>query len=328
VEFRGYVLLRAAINVILALLLLQHVLELSWFLVAMAIVGIAHVGALIGKSGVITPITQMASTMRRYRTIFPGLFRESKCFWASLLAVAIYGKIGLVLLKCYGVSNADIGVYAYLYAILGALFVAPAAIQSYVMRPLFAREMNGSSMFKKALPIYVVSGALGTYLFWKALPSLVKLVVGGAAGPLEVFWAFAPAVLIVYLANLLGLALMTEGKEKERAIVQWSAAIAHIALNVALIPTLKLQGAALATTGSYFLLLLGFLFVALKHNIWNARRAGISLLIYALASVAFYYWDVIVLVPVVLACGQALTRKSKIQKIESEPTPCKTVCQP
>jgi len=217
------------------------------------------------------------------------------------LAVTVYGKVGIVMLKFFSYSNQDIGRYAYLYSIMAAFLILPAAIQTYLMRPLFARELDGAALLRKTLPIYVAIGTVCSFLFWKILPILISMIIGESSDLLGVYWAFAPAILIVYIANLLGMSLMTGEKEKARAVVQWISAISHILLTLILIPIYSLKGAALATTGSYLILLIGFIIVSLKDNIWNSRKFAFSLIFFTIAAVSFYLYDYLIFLPLIVS---------------------------
>ncbi len=301
VAFRGYVVLRSLINISLVSLLIYELINIELFLILLALFSILHFTFLVIKSGAISIFHDFSFNKENYNEIKTNLWSQSKFFWASLLAVAVYGKVGIVMLKFFSFSNIEIGRYAYLYTIMAALLILPSAIQTYLMRPLFAKDMDGSSVLKKILPIYIIIGATCSYLFWKELPVVIELIIGKSSDLVEIYWAFAPTILIVYIANLLGMALMTEGKEKERAIIQWGSAISHILLTIILIPSFGLKGAALATTGSYFLLLLGFLYVNLKHNIWNSRKFSLSLVAIAIISISFYYYEQLILLPLLIA---------------------------
>ncbi len=308
VAFRGYIVLRSGINICLVLMLTYKIININLFLILLALFAIAHFGFLVVKSGAITTSHNLFHLKKNFYVIKTNLWSQSKFFWASLLAVAVYGKIGIVMLKFFSFTNTEIGRYAYLYTIMAALLIFPSAIQTYLMRPLFAKDMDGALIFRKIFAIYVIIGASCSYLFYKFLPLAIELIIGKSTDLLEVYWAFAPTILIVYIANLLGMALMTEGKEKERAVIQWLSAICNILLNIILIPILDLKGAAMATAGSYFILLLGFLYVALKYNIWNTRKYSLSLIIFTVASVGFYYKEIIILIPLVLASGMFIAQ--------------------
>lgn len=317
VAFRGWIALRSVFNIMLVLLLIYEYISLNIFLVGLASVAISHFSFLVYKSGAVSINRQSFLGSERFSDIKTKLWSQSKFFWASLLAVAVYGKVGIVMLKFFSFTNQEIGRYAYLYTIMAAFLILPAAIQTYLLRPLFSNEMDGSSVLKKTLPIYVITGAACSFIFWKILPVVVEMIIGESSELLSVYWAFAPSILIVYIANLLGMSLMTGGREKERAIVQWISAGSHIILNLILIPLYGLKGAALATTGSYLILLCGFLIVTLKNNIWNIRNFTISLIIFTLASVGFFIYDYIIFLPLIISLFLLYDfyfRKQKIRK--------------
>ncbi len=308
VEFRGYVVFRSVVNTCLVLLLIYEIINIELFLILISLFAITHFSFLVIKSGAISSIKNLSHIQQNYLEIKTNLWSQSKFFWASLLAVAVYGKIGIVMLKFFSFSNSEIGRYAYLYTIMAALLILPSAIQTYLMRPLFAKDMDGTAMFKRILPVYIIIGAVCSFLFWKFLPLGIEIIIGKSSDLLDVYHAFAPTILIVYIANLLGMALMTEGHEKERAFIQWFAAISHILLNLILIPIFDLKGAALATTGSYFLLLCGFLYVTYIDNIWNTKKQIAVLLFCSLASVGFYFQEYIILLPIIIASSMFFTQ--------------------
>ena len=314
VAFKGYVVLRSVVNILLVLLLMYDYISLNAFLIILTLFSIVSLLFLIQQSKAVAPIQKVVHVKENINEIITNLWNQSKFFWASLLAVAVYGKIGIVMLKFFSFSNAEIGRYAYLYTIMAALLIFPAAIQTYLLRPLFAKDVQGKIIFKKIFPIYVIIGALCSFLFWKYLPLAIKLIIGETPELNQVYYAFAPTILIVYIANILGMALMTEEREKERAIMQWGSAFSHILLTIILIPSYDLMGAALATTGSYFLLLCGFLYVVLKYNIWNIRNYITPLILCAITSLAFYFYPYIILLPAIVALMMLISQKISSQK--------------
>jgi len=297
VAFKEWLVLRSLLNIVLVLLLINNYFSTGVFLILLCVIAVLHLFYLIHKSGAITWFGKEVWNRNLYRDLKTKLWGQSKFFWASLLAVAVYGKISVLMLGYFDYSNQEIGRFAYLYTIMAAFLVLPASIQTYLMRPLFAREMNGSSVFRRTLPIYIIIGAVCSLLFWKVLPLIIEIMIGKSEDLVEVLWAFAPSILIVYVASLLGMGLMTDGKERERAVVQWVSAIAHVSLNVILIPLYSLKGAALATTGSYFLLLCGFIYVALKDNVWNVKKYAITLLMISGCSLGFFLFEYVIIIP-------------------------------
>lgn len=319
IAFKGWLVVRSLLNIALVLLLINNYLTVSLFLISLCVVAVLHLFCLVHKSDAIALYGRQIWNLNLYRDLKTKLWSQSKSFWASLLAVAVYGKISVLMLGYFDYSNQEIGQFAYLYTMMVAFLVLPASIQTYLMRPLFAREMKGASVFRKTLPIYLIIGAVSSLLFWKVLPLITEILIGKSDDIVEVFWAFAPSILIVYVANLLGLGLMTDGREKERAVVQWVSAIAHVLLNVILIPIYSLKGAAMATTASYFLLLCGFIYVALKDNVWNTSKYAATLMIICGCSIGFYFIEYIIVIPAVI--GLVLLGKVYFvrQRTESHP---------
>lgn len=315
VAFKGYVAIRSAINIILVVLLINNFIQLDTFLILLTAFSISYLIFLIQQSKAVASLRKVVHVKENISEIKINLWNQSKYFWASLLAVAVYGKIGIVMLKFFAFSNAEIGRYAYVYTILAALLIFPSAIQTYLLRPLFAKDVDGKNIFRKIFPIYVVLGAICSFLFWKLIPIGIQIIIGKTPELQNVYYTFAPTILIVYIANILGMALMTEGKEKERAIIQWGSAISHVLLTIILIPSYDLMGAALATTGSYFFLLCGFLYVVLKENIWNVRSYRTPILLCTISPIAYYFNSYIILLPAIIASGsliyqQFINRKS------------------
>ena len=296
IAFKGWIVFRSLIYIVLVSLLVANIVDLKIFLILMTAFSMLHLIFLIVKSGVISGKEVLVNYQNNFTLLRSNLWSQSKFFWASLLAIAVYGKVGIVMLKFFSFSNQEIGRYAYLFSIMSAFLILPSAIQTYLLRPLFTKELDGAHILKKILPIYILAGTVCAFAFWKILPVLIKLIIGNSDDLTTIYWGFAPSILIVYVANLLGMSLMTGDREKERAVVQWISAGSHVLLNLILIPLYGLEGAALSVTGSYFILLLGFTAVSLYHNIWNSKRFIPVLIALPLISISFYLYDFSILI--------------------------------
>ena len=211
--------------------------------------------------------------------------------WLSSLAILITSRVDVLLLPLFGVSAAGIGVYGFAYGILGAVILLPNSVQNVLMRPLFSGDIKGASILHRILWSYFAIGSGFFFAFLKTMPWLLNWMFPDQPTQ-QLIQFLAPTIPIIFMANILGLSLLVEKKDHHRALAQWIAAFANILFNCIFIAQLGIAGAALATSLSYFVLLISFTVAAWVSNSWNIRQhrlelAGIYAALVALCVYAF-----------------------------------------
>lgn len=266
-----------------ACLWLVGFLPASWFYFLFAVICVG--GAVLSLRSIVQMPRSRQSGLPSVRSL---VLPQSLVYWWSLIAVAMYGKGDIVLLAAFGVPASDIGMYAYVYGIMSVIVLLPAAMQKYLERPLFAGTLAGHQLLDRALVAYLGIGAVASAAYYYIAPSVFDGVLGLSERTGDIARLLAPSIMIVYIGNLFGLALMTtSGFEKRRASVQWLSAITNALLNVLWIPGFGVLGAAFATTIGYVVLGVGYLAVALAGDVWHCRKHQPLLFAYAGGAASF-----------------------------------------
>lgn len=210
--------------------------------------------------------------------------------WFSQLAIVVYGRIDILMLPLLGATTTDIGIYGYLYGFFSAVVMLPSTIQSVLLRPLFAKELQGEDIFHKIYLIYITCGlVIGCGFYW-ILPPVLAWLVGPESSNQQVIEVLALCIPVVFLANLLGLALLVEAKDGWRSIAQWGAAGINVVLNLLWIPKFGILGAAAATTLAYLGLLTLFACGVFKYDVWKLRSYALPLSIIILTMAVSLLW--------------------------------------
>jgi O-antigen/teichoic acid export membrane protein len=207
--------------------------------------------------------------------------------WLSLLAVAMYSRVNILMLPPLGIEKADVGLFGYITGILSAILLLPVAVQNLVMRRLYAQTLSGPEFWRKTLPYYFIVGIGVGAFFALFITPLIDLSIGEFTQTRALVKALAPIIPLAYIGNLMGLGLMSERRDRWRARAQWCAAAAGIILNLWLIPRLGLIGAAIGTSVAYYVLYLGYLIGVIRWNCWNLASRRLMLFLVTLSLSGF-----------------------------------------
>lgn len=217
---------------------------------------------------------------------------SSVWLWLSQLAVTLYGRLGLLLLPAFGFAAADITSYGYIFSIFAAVIMIPALVQNLLMRPLFQQKLEGQKLLHRMFNPLILIGLLVSWVFVLALqPTLEFLTHHQNKDWSGMIWGFTPGVSILFLANPLGLALLTAKHDQLRTLMQWITAAFYTLSLLVLLPKWGLTGAAMAASLSYGFLYLGFYFSAWKLDLWDLRKKLVHVLVhFALSFAPWIYW--------------------------------------
>ncbi len=217
---------------------------------------------------------------------------SSSWLWLSQLAVTLYGRLGLLLLPTFGFAAADITSYGYIFSIFAAVIMIPALLQNILMRPLFQQKLEGQQLLHRMFSKLALTGLVVSWLFMYGLnPVLSFLTKHQNPEWTDMIWGFAPGVSILFLANPLGLALLTAKHDRIRTGIQWITAGFYTLTLIFLLPRLGLKGAAISASLSYGFLYLGFYFSAWRLHLWNLRsKVGHVLIHFVLSFFPWLFW--------------------------------------
>lgn len=220
--------------------------------------------------------------------------------WLSLGALAIYNRVTILILPLLGYKAAEIGNYGYSFSLLAAVLMLPGVLQMVLMRPLFSAKIVGHKLWSKVYLHYIVSGIIIGWLFSFIFPQVVNWAAGVRPELQEMLMGFAPSIPLVFIANLLGLALLSENRDKERTAAQVLAAIAILIAVLILVPKYGLVGAAYATTISYFVLYFSYVVLVVRHNCWGLRSSYVPFLLYGVLLLVAMKEPAFILIPIVV----------------------------
>lgn len=163
-------------------------------------------------------------------------------------------------------SLSDVAVYHVTYQI-GSVVLILTFAGSNALLPMFGGLRSDPSRASRLGPVltYFILGVGGAALSITALgPTLVRLLAGPSYEPdaLLLPWLCLGFVFVAMYTPPVHVLSVLLGKSRTVATITLSAATVNVLANLALLPTMGLSGAAIATTLSYFALFVGFYFAA------------------------------------------------------------------
>lgn len=196
-------------------------------------------------------------------------------------------------------DRTTVGIYQANYK-LGIFMMLFVSMFQYAWQPFFlnnAKEENAKEIFSRVLTFFTLAGSLVLVFLSLFIDDIVKLnvfhrpIIGAA------YWgglSIIPIVLLGYLFN--GIYVnFTAGifiKEKTKYIpyVTGTGALVNVVVNYALIPSLGMTGAALATLFSYFVMALGLFFVSQRFYRINYEYGKLLRIFIAVLITAVIYY--------------------------------------
>ncbi len=248
-----------------------HVVNTSFkfvFVVLLVVIGFDAVGALVGYV-VGLAITSVFGAVLLYRTVTeyktstkaePGLRR--KLFEYSLpITLTSSGTVLIkrvdVILIGFFLNPVAVGYYTVSKQIIDFV-VKPANSLGFSISPRYSEQVsNGNygqaaTLYQDALHSMVLlyaPAAIG--LFLVADPAVTLIFGQEYHGAIPVVQVFSFYVLIQAISYVTGSGLDYLGKAKYRAVLKGTIAVGNVILNIILIPTIGIIGAALATVLTY-----------------------------------------------------------------------------
>ncbi|MDJ1433107.1 flippase [Halostagnicola sp. A-GB9-2] len=248
-----------------------HVVNTSFkfvFVVLLVVIGFDAVGALVGYVvGLV--VTSLFGAVLLYRTVKayessakvePGLRR--KLFEYSLpITLTSSGTVLIkrvdVILIGFFLNPVAVGYYTVSKQIIDFV-VKPANSLGFSISPRYSEQVSkgnysrAATLYQDALHSMVLlyaPAAIG--LFLVADPAVTLIFGQEYHGAIPVVQMFSIYVLIQAISYVTGSGLDYLGKAKFRAILKGTIAVGNVVLNIILIPTIGITGAALATVLTY-----------------------------------------------------------------------------
>lgn len=198
----------------------------------------------------------------QWQKIFSGVSRDSAVILLrkglplllSGLSIMLYMKSDLIVLDWLG-NSGDVGQYSVAVRVVESLYFLPLVLVDTFLPRI--SEVNGSSAVGELRRLYRLAWLLGVALMLCSmllLPLLIPFVFGPQYAPAQsALFFLGPAAFAVSVGCANGAWLNTKGYLQ--LVVQRSAfgALLNIALNILLIPSMGIKGAAVATSFSQIL---------------------------------------------------------------------------
>ncbi len=189
------------------------------------------------------------------------VFKESWPFGMASLFAFIYVQSDIIMVK-YLSGDEQAGYYNIGYVILTAILVIPTILFGKFLLPKYHRWSNQDvkkfyMVYKKGNAIMLGTGLLAMFGILLVSNDLIPMLFGldyKASVPMVNILAFS--IPISFLAYSVGATLVTNEHMKLKVILMGLVAIINIVCNLLLIPIYEAKGAAIATVGSNFVLLL------------------------------------------------------------------------
>ncbi|HPI39088.1 MAG TPA: polysaccharide biosynthesis C-terminal domain-containing protein, partial [Ignavibacteriaceae bacterium] len=164
-----------------------------------------------------------------------------------------------------------LGIYQANYR-LGIFMMLFVMMFQYAWQPFFlqnAKEGNAKEIFSKVFTYFTIIGGIILVAISLFIDDLVKIQIMNRSFIGEAYWgglSIVPIILLAYLFNgfhyIFSAGLFIKEKSNSVPLIMGIAAGVNVAVNFALIPTMHIFGAALATLASYFVLAAGFFIVS------------------------------------------------------------------
>ena len=166
-----------------------------------------------------------------------------------------------------------VGVYSANYK-LGIFMMLFVSMFQYAWQPFFlqnAEEKNAKELFSKVLTYFTITASFILIVISLFISDIVKLDIFGRTIIAKDYWGglnIVPVILFGYLFNGLYVIFTAGIFIKEKSIyvpfITGLGAVVNIAVNFALIPSLGMMGAAIATLAAYFAMALSLYIVTQK----------------------------------------------------------------
>ena len=200
--------------------------------------------------------------LKLYRTLLPLLWID--------LATTIYFRSDLIMLRCFKVSDGDIGQYAAAYRLIEAAILVASPISIAIFRNvrlMHEEQLLRTNYIIKSLLISALFGFLGLALLeWVANP-LVLLTYGAQYTQAATLLPILGWMIVLLIPNMaLTQITLALNLEKPYALTATLAVIVNVSFNFLFIPKYGVVAAAYASIASELIVLIG-LFIAISQKL-------------------------------------------------------------
>lgn len=232
-------------------------------------------------------------------TLYKKLIRFGLPYLPAGLAVMMVQVIDVPILE--SLTDVDtVGIYKANYK-LGIFMMLFVSMFQYAWQPFFlnnAKEENAKEIFSKVLTYFTVVGSFLVIFLSLFISELVKINFAGFYLLGEKYWSgipIVPIILLGYFFNglyvVFSAGIYIEEKSIFAPIVTGLGALVNVAVNFALIPSLNIIGAALATLASYFVMASGYYIVTQKYYHIHYEYSKVIKIFFAIIVIGFILYS-------------------------------------
>lgn len=211
-------------------------------------------------------IGALAAALVQWDTL-RGMWKAApaKNYLGKALSLGLRGQLGNVatffnyrldvFIVNYFLDPAQVGLYAVGVVVSESLWQIPHAAATALF-PRTARTIgNGASEFTcRVLRLILVLALLSGIAMALLSPLLIPMIFGARFRPsVSVIWWILPGTIALSLAKVMSADLAARGKPEFSSIFAFASLIVTVVLDLALIPRMGIQGAALASSAAYLL---------------------------------------------------------------------------
>lgn len=225
------------------------------------------------------PLARMATTRPSYRTEGTALFGVAS--WVALMLATneIGTQIDVPVIRYY-LTSEDVGQYYAAYQVMGAIALIGGAIGS-VLLPYASRLATRDHQALTRTPDLILTRvaliAMPLMLAgWMLAPTIVDLVWGAQFDRAQgVMRLLLPGAFAALLTMGTGQLLLATGHTRPLVPLALLNLVTNLVLLFALVPTIGIEGAAIATSVSYWLVLVAIWAITYRHLGVSPRLGGL-----------------------------------------------------
>ncbi len=231
--------------------------------------------------------------------LYKRLLRFGLPYLPAGLAVMMVQVIDVPILE--SLTDVDtVGIYKANYK-LGIFMMLFVSMFQYAWQPFFlnnAKEENAKEIFSKVLTYFTIVGSTLVVALSLLIGELVKINFAGFYLLGEKYWSgipIVPIILLGYFFNglyvVFSAGIYIEEKSIFAPIVTGLGAFVNVVVNFALIPSLNIIGAALATLASYLVMAAGYYIVTQKYYHIHYEYSKIIKMFFAMIVIGFILYS-------------------------------------
>lgn len=292
-RFAAFKLINIIVNVVLNLFL---ILKLKWGIEA---VFVSNLAASLVSFVLTFPMVLRNIRLRINMVLLKRLLKFGIPYLPAALASMLVQGIDKPILS-HLTDLSTVGIYGANYK-LGIFMMLFVSMFQYAWQPFFlqnAEEKNAKELFSKVLTYFTIAASLILIVVSLFISDIVKVSIFGHTIIQKDFWGglnIVPVILFGYMFNglyvIFTAGIFIEEKSIYVPFITGLGAAVNIGVNFALIPSMGMMGAAIATLAAYFAMALSLYIVTQKFYKIEYELLKLSKIFSAIlaAGTVYYY---------------------------------------